>query len=182
MEILLAIVVASAVIFFGALISMGNERQRKAIDDLREQVVLWAMQDLRLKRERLARDVQVSDPLGWLNKISAGVCGYDLNLQIIEAFDEPQSLICTSGDGSSKIVFTPLSPADLRNIKNGKRNRLVQVAGRNPLLSLPRDVKVHEISVLNGGILFDLEISLAWKSLTGQRLESINRLWMFEYS
>jgi len=43
-------------------------------------------------------------------------------------------------------------------------------------------VKVHEISVLNGGILFDLEISLAWKSLTGQRLESINRLWMFEYS
>ena len=64
MEIILAIVVGVAVIFFGALISAGNERQRKAIDGLREQVVLWAMQDLRLKRERLARDVHVDDPLG----------------------------------------------------------------------------------------------------------------------
>ena len=38
MEIILAIVVASAVIFFGALISMGNERQRKSIDNLRDQL------------------------------------------------------------------------------------------------------------------------------------------------
>ena len=59
MEIILAIVVGVAVIIFGALISMGNERQRKAIDSLREQVVLWAMQDLRIKREGLARDVHV---------------------------------------------------------------------------------------------------------------------------
>ncbi len=51
MEIILAIVVAAAVIFFGALISMGNERQRRAIDGLREQVVLWAVQDLKIKRE-----------------------------------------------------------------------------------------------------------------------------------
>ncbi len=181
MEIILAIVVGLAVIFFGALISMGNERQRRAIDNLREQVVLWAMQDLRLKRERLARDVHVDDPLGWLNKIAAKVCGYDLNIQIVEAFDKPQSLVCASGDGSSKLVFTPLSPVDIRNIKNGKHNRLAQFAGRNPLLSLPRDVKIHEISVLNGGILFDLEIPLAWKGLTGQRLESVNRLWIFEY-
>ena len=62
-EIILALVVAVAVIFFGALSSAGNERQRKAIDALREQVVFWAMQDLRIKRERLARDVRVDDPL-----------------------------------------------------------------------------------------------------------------------
>gem|GEM_PF-4667723 len=35
-------------IFFGTLISMGNECQRRAIDDLREQMMLWVMQDLRL--------------------------------------------------------------------------------------------------------------------------------------
>ncbi len=64
MEIILAIVVGVAVIFFGALISAGNERQRKAIDGLREQVVLWAIQDLRIKRENLACDVHVDDPLG----------------------------------------------------------------------------------------------------------------------
>lgn len=181
MEIILAIVVGLAVIFFGALISMGNERQRKAIDDLREQVVLWAMQDLRLKREKLARDVHVDDPLGWLNNIAAKICGYDLNIQIVEAFDEPQSLACASGDGSSNIVFTPLSLADLRNIKNGKHNRLAQFAGRNPLLSLPRDTKKYEISVLNSGILFDLEIPLAWKSLTGMNINRTDRLWLYVF-
>ena len=39
-------------VFFGALISVGNERQRKAIDGIREQASFWAEQDLRLKRAR----------------------------------------------------------------------------------------------------------------------------------
>src|SRR5689334_17470800 len=99
MEIILAIVVASAVIFFGALISMGNERQRKALDGLREQVVLWAMQDLKIKREHLVRTVQVPDPLSWLNKTASKVCGYNLQLQVLEVYETPQSLVCSSGDG-----------------------------------------------------------------------------------
>lgn len=182
MEIILAIVVASAVIFFGALISIGNERQRKAIDGLREQVVLWAMQDLKIKREHLARTVQVPDPLGWLNKTASVVCGYDLKLQVLEIFEEPQSLICASADGSIKAIFSPLSPADLHRIKSGKHNRLSRFIGHSPLLFLPRGVNVHELSVLNGGHLFDLELSLAWKALTGQILETANRLWMYEFS
>jgi hypothetical protein len=182
MEIILAIVVASAVIFFGALISMGNERQRKAIDGLREQVVLWAMQDLKIKREHLARTVQVPDPVGWLNKTVSKTCGYDLKLRIIEKFDEPQSLICTSGDGSVKVVLSPLSPADIRQIKSGKQSRLSRFAGHHPLLLLPKDVDVHELSILNGGHLFDLELSSAWKALTGHDLELATRLWMYEYS
>ncbi len=172
MEILLAIVVVSAVIFFGALISMGNERQRKAIDNLREQVVLWAVQDLRIKRERLARAVQVPDPLSWLNKTASKVCGYNLQLQVLEMFEVPQSLICASGDGSVKVIFSPLSPADLRRIKSSKQNRLSQFAGHHPLLFLPKGVNVHEVSALNGGHLFDLELTLAWKALTGQSLET----------
>jgi hypothetical protein len=69
MDVVLAILVLGAVIFFGALISVGNERQRRALDGIREQAALWAMQDLRMKREKLAREVRVDDPLGWLNKI-----------------------------------------------------------------------------------------------------------------
>src|SRR5581483_6363378 len=144
MEIILAIVVASAVIFFGALISMGNERQRKAIDSLREQVVLWAMQDLKVKREHFARTVQIPDPVGWLNKTAAKVLGNDLNLLVLETFDEPRSLVCTSGDGGVKIIFSPLSPADIRRMKSVKQNRLSQFASQNPLLSLPRGTGVHE--------------------------------------
>ena len=84
METILAVMLATAVILFGTLISLGNERQRKAIDGLREQVFLWAVQDLKIKREHLVRTVQVPDPLDWLNKITSKIRGYDLQLQIIE--------------------------------------------------------------------------------------------------
>ena len=182
MEIILAIGVASAVIFFGALISMGNERQRKAIDGLREQVVFWAIQDLMIKREQLAQTVQIPDSLGWLNKAVSNVCGYDPQLHVNEMFESPQSLVCTAGDGNTTVIFSPLSPTELHRIKRGKQNRLTQFAGHNPLLFLPKRVNVHDLSVLNAGHLFDLELVVVWKVLTGQHLESTTRLWMYEYS
>ena len=181
MEIILAVVVASAVIFFGALISMGNERQKRAIDGLREQVVLWTVQDLKIKRDHFARDVQVADPLGWLNKTASKVCGYDLKLQVLEMFDEPQTLVCTSGDNSKRVIFSPFSPADISRIKKSKQNRLSKFAERHPLLLLSRNVSIYELSVLNGGHLFDLEISLAWKGLTGQSIGDVERTWMYLY-
>lgn len=179
MEIILAIVVASAVIFFGALISMGNERQRRAIDGLREQVVLWAVQDLKIKREHLARTVQVPDPMGWLNKTASRVCGYDLKLQLLEVFEAPQSLVCSSGDSSNKVIFSPLSQADLRQIESGRQNRLSQFSGNNPLLHLPKDVRIHELSLLNAGHFFDLELSLAWKALTDKDIRFQESLWVY---
>jgi len=111
MDLILAVVVVIAVIFFGALISAGNERQRKAIDNLREQVVLWAMQDLRNKREKLARDVKMDDPLGWLSKIASQIVGTDLQLQVLEAFDDPPALVCDPTTGFTKLLFTPVHPS-----------------------------------------------------------------------
>jgi hypothetical protein len=179
MEIILAIVVAAAVIFFGALISLGNERQRRAIDSLREQVALWAMQDLRIKRERLARDVHVENPLGWLNKVAARVCGHDLNLQVIEFQENPKVLICTAEASSVRVVFSPHSPSEIRVMKRTKHNRLSQYADRNPLLSFPRDVTAFECSVLNNGFLFYLELPLVWKGLTGNNVDEMNIIWMY---
>ncbi len=182
MEILLAIVVAAAVIFFGALISMGNERQRRAIDGLREQIVLWAMQDLKVKREHLVRNVQVADPLGWLNNTASKAYGHELRLQVSEVLDPDKSLICLSEDGNIRIIFSPLSPQDLRRMKQSNRNRLTQFAGHNPLLSLPRNTETHELSVLNGNDFFDLEMEFVWRALTGHRLDSSNRIWMYVIS
>jgi hypothetical protein len=182
MEIILAIVVAAAVIFFGALISIGNERQRKAIDDLREQVVLWAKQDLRIKRERLARDVRVDNPMGWLNKVATRICGYDLNLQVVETSENPQALICATGNGDGKAIFTPLTPGDIHAMKRAKHNRLSQYADRNPLLFLPRNAVAFECSVLNNGILFDLELPIVWNSLTGNNIDEMSSLWFYMIS
>lgn len=182
MEIILAIVVATAVIFFGALISMGNERQRRAIDVLREQVVLWAVHDLKIKREHLARDVRVDNPLGWLNKVTFKVCNCEMDLQVVEVIENPRVLICTTGNGAEKVVFTPLAPNEIHALKRSKRNRLAQYAERNPLLSLPRNVTAYECSVLNNGILFDLELPLAWKGLTGKPVDDMGRLWIYMIS
>lgn len=180
MEIILAIAVATAVIFFGALISAGNERHRKAIDGLREQVVLWAMQDLRIKRERLARDVQVPDPLGWLNKIVAKATGFSLKLQVVEFFDSPQALVCASVDRTNQVIFSPFSPTEIYQMNRNRRSRLSRYGDRHPLLSLPRRVTAYEFSVLNSNILFDLELPLAWTRLTNQETPQIERLWMYK--
>lgn len=181
-EIILALVVAVAVIFFGALISAGNERQRKAIDALREQVVFWAVQDLRIKRERLARDVRVDDPLRWLNNLVDKVGGYELNLRVHEVFDEPRALVCITADNSGKVVFSPLSLSEIRQPNRKKRSRLSQYGDQPPLLALPRKIEAYEFSVLNSNILFDLELPLVWKSLTLQETGAMERLWMYQLS
>jgi hypothetical protein len=179
MEIILAIVVASAVIFFGALISMGNERQKKAIDGLREQVAKWAMQDLKIKRERIAREVRVDDPLRWLTMKFSKFCNLRGELQVVEFFDEPCALICTTSEREIKVVFSTLSLNEIQSIKKGKKNRLSQFTGNNPLLSLSKNVRVYEISVLSDDFLFDLELPIAWKGLTGQEIVEVERLWMY---
>lgn len=82
MELVLATVAVGAVPFFGGLIRAGNERERKAIDDLGQQSELWSVQALRLKRERVAREVRMDDALGWLRRLVAKVCGHDMNLRV----------------------------------------------------------------------------------------------------
>ncbi|HPO87498.1 MAG TPA: hypothetical protein PLN86_16790 [Candidatus Hydrogenedentes bacterium] len=179
MELLLALAVVTAVIIFGALISLGNERQRRAVDELREQAVLWAIQDLSIKRGHLEREVHVDDPLQWLNQIATKTCGYDLNLQIVEIYKEPSALVCAVGGGYKQVLFSPLSPSEIRNIQKGIRSRLSQVKEQNPLLFMPRTHKVYEISMLNGDILFDIEVDIVWSKLTGNKIYQMKRIWMY---
>ena len=180
MEIILAIVVASAVIFFGALISMGNERHRRAIDNLREQVVLWAVKDLQIKREKLARDVKVDHPMRWFKNVVAKACSLEGDLQLVEVFENPKAMMCIYPELGKNIILTPLSPGVIRGLAQEKHNRINKFATGNPLLDIPRNVTVKEISVLNGGLLFDLELPLAWRGLTGQDSLDMDRIWVYE--
>lgn len=178
MEIILAIVVASAVIFFGALISIGNERQKKAIDGLREQTILWAIQDLIIKRKILARNVQVDDPLSWLNTIVSKVSETEIKLQVVEVLGEPRVLVCANQNGD-RVLFSPHSPHQIRKYVGNRNNGISRFENRNRLISLTRRMVAHRISVLNGGYLFDLELPLAWKKLTGQEISNLECVWMY---
>ncbi|MFT3892769.1 MAG: hypothetical protein QM730_14150 [Anaerolineales bacterium] len=179
MEIVLAIVVASAVLLFGALISLGNERQKKVIDELREQVVLWAVQDLKIKREGLARSVKVEEPLVWLNKTASKVAGLELNLQVIEVTGEPATLVCHDRALNKHICFCRSSPNEIKKLSRFKRNRLRLQTDRRLLALNARHNAVYEISLLNGGILFDVELPLVWGALTGMKADLTERLWMY---
>jgi hypothetical protein len=181
MDAVLAILVLGAVIFFGALISAGNERQRKALDGIREQAALWAMQDLRLKREKLARDVKVDDPVAWLNQVVAKVYGESLELTVTGFFENPQVLVCAGKEGR-KVLFSPVSPNDIRRLKRESKSKLSRLGNAHPLMDMPRQVESLEISILNSGILFDLELPLAWKLLTGLDLGHTYRLWLYPFA
>jgi hypothetical protein len=179
MELLLALAVIAAVIIFGALISFGNERQRRAIDELREQVVLWAIQDMRIKREHLAREVRVDDPIGWFNQIATKISGMNFNLQLVDANGELGALIFAAEGGGVRVVFADISPDEIRRLKHEANGRLSKYANNNPLFSLSSHATAYEISVLNGGVFFDLELPKAWKALTGKTLNSIECIWMY---
>ena len=177
MEMILALVVVIAVIIFGALISVGNERQRRVLDGIREQTALWASQDLRLKREKLAREVKVDDPVKWLNTVITRACGESLDLTVTEVFDTPQTLVCMD-ENSQRVAISLASPTDVRRMKRERKNKLVGVSNGHPLLNLPQRVEQVEISILNGGILFDLELPVAWEMLSGMKITGIDKVWV----
>lgn len=179
MEIILAIIVSSAVIFFGALTSIGNERQRKAIDGLHEQFVLWAIQDLKIKREHLARTTQIPDPLVWLNQVASKVCGYSVNLSVIEKATNPNVLVCLNEDNNGKFVFAMIPPNEIQAIQRARHNRVFRFSDTNPLLSLPKNSSAYKCSVLNIGVFFDLELAIVWRKLTTPSAECGESLWIY---
>lgn len=181
MEIILAIVVATAVIFFGALISIGNERQRKAIDELREQILLWATQDITLRQHNVANNIQISNPQKWICENILMAHGYDINPESIEIFNDPQAILFHSISGDFKVIISPLSPKDSQKIRRQKFTRLSMSKIDNPLLNLPKQASVLEISALKSRELFTLGLPTAWMALTGHNIHLSNRFWIYTY-
>jgi len=180
LDVLFALSVLAAVIFFGALISVGNERQRKAIDGIREQASFWAEQDLRLKRARAMRDVRVPDARQWLNGVTARLLGNSPQVLALNPWEENglKAVLCPCQDGR-KLVMTPVPPAQFV--------KAVQVKGRSRLAKAevgllgdrPARVPVHEMNIVTCGPFFDLEAKLAWHSVMGAPLDA-ERLYLFE--
>lgn len=179
MEILLALVVAAAVLFFGALIIMGNERQRRAIDGLHEDIIRWAQQDLLIKREKLSLIVQVPDPLNWFGQLASKVVGVNLKLKYTEFIEEQSLLIFSVENSTENILFTPISPTEIRRLKATSSRKALREATVNPLFALPRRVITKQLMLSNGGFMFDLELPLAWKALTGTEPKHSEQLWLY---
>jgi hypothetical protein len=53
-----------------------------------------------------------------------------------------------------------------------KRSAIRCNLGSNPLLQVGKKTPVVELSILNAGMMFDIELPVAWNSLTGQATQA----------
>ena len=106
-DFILALTVLIALIVFGALISVGNERQRKAIDSISRQTQAWAIEDLRLKRGQVEANISIDNPIAWLNSAASRALGREAQLSTPEIAENPLGLLCRSLHwGNTGFFFT----------------------------------------------------------------------------
>src|SRR3970040_2390413 len=100
LEVDLAVSVLAAVVVVGVLISIGNERQRKALDKLREDLRNWGLGDLEVKPEGAAREIQIMDPLAWLRDAARKATGVAWEMRAIaKVLEHPEAIVVLSDKG-----------------------------------------------------------------------------------
>jgi hypothetical protein len=184
LEIALAVSVLAAVVLVGVLISIGNERQRRALEELRSDLRQWALGDLEIKREKAVRDIQIIDPLAWLRDVTRRVTGQARDLRdVAKILESPEAIVVTATDGSY-LMFTPAHPTqikrllrgqDRRNNKTGPLPSIVRLIGRGK-----GNLQAHELTALNAGIFFDVEADRVWRMFTNRPLNT-NHLWLYDF-
>ncbi len=176
MELFLTLVLFT---LLGLLISIGNERQRKAIDNLREQVESWSEQDIKIKREKLAREITVPDARTWLEAVACAALGEPPDLLSISAWqkDNLAALVGECRDGR-RLVFTPVARQRLLAGLKDKKRPLSGVSGAL-LGGKPGKVPYWELSVVSSGIFFDIEAGQVWQAVMESPLPG-GRLTMYE--
>jgi hypothetical protein len=178
-DYLVALPVFVAIVIFGALIVIGNERQKRELARIREVEEKWAEQDLRIKRGKLARETKIEEPSAWLSAAASKAMEEPIVLTADEVLTNPDAVAFVDSKSGRKFIFTLLPPAHIRELakkrKSSKASRLTTV---HPLLPARRGTELVEVNMLNGGLLLDLELPQAWKSLTDQDTTA-ERLWMY---
>ena len=178
-DLLLAVVVIGAVIAFVALISVGNERQRRAIDALHQAYKQWAVQDLRLKRGTVSAHIRIEDLTAWLTKITSLSFGRKTIVMDYQLHNSPVNTVeFHDAEVGKTIICTLESPDVLKSILKKKRPVLRGELRPNPLFRVGKKTPTVELSMLNAGVMFDVELPIAWNTLTGQATES-DTLWAY---
>ena len=178
-DLFLAVTVVAAIIAFGALISVGNERQRRAIDTLHQAYKQWAVQDLRLKRGVASTQTRIEDLTAWLTKTTSLSFGRKTIVMDYQIHNSPVNTVeFHDAEVGKTIICTLESPEALKSILKKKRAVLRGELRSNPIFRIGRKTPAVELSMLNAGVLFDVELPIAWHTLTGQAAEA-DTLWAY---
>jgi hypothetical protein len=178
-DYLVALPVFAAVIVFGALIVIGNERQKRELARIREVEEQWAEQDLRIKRGKLSRETKIEDPVAWLSTAASKEMEVPVVLTAKEILTNPDAVAFVDSESGRKIIFTLLPPTHIAKLaKKRKSSKISRLNAIHPLLPIRRGTEIVELNMLNGGLLLDLELPFAWQALTGLSTTA-ERIWMY---
>ena len=177
-DYLLALTVLIALIVLGALISVGNERQRKAIDSISMQTQAWAIEDLRLKRGQVDANISLDNPIAWLNIATSRVLGRQTQFSVPEIAEHPLAVSFVDQYTGETMVFSLLSPKALRTLSRERRSELSKRTNQHPLIPWRKGITSFEMTILNAGIRFDLELPVAWKEIMKEETNS-EKLWVY---
>lgn len=178
-ELLLTVAVVASVVFFGALITRGNERQRRAIEKLHTAYKQWAIHDLRIKRGVASNQIKIEDLTAWLKKVTSQAFGRETIVLDYHKHESPvTSIEFHDASNGSTVVCALESPDEVKNILKKKRPTIAGDLRINPIFRFGKKTPVVELSLLNAGVLFDLELPMAWDAFTGQQTET-ETLWAY---
>lgn len=178
-ELLLTVAVVASVVFFGALITRGNERQRRSIDKLHTAYKQWAMHDLRIKRGVAGSQIKIDDLTAWLKKVTTQAFGRETIVLDYYRHESPiVSIEFHDAFSGNTVVCAFESPAEVKQILKKKRPTIAGDLRVNPIFRFGKKTPTIELSLLNAGMLFDLELPVAWDALTGRQTEA-GTLWAY---
>ena len=178
-EFLVALPVFIAIIVFGVLIVVGNERQKRELARIRKVEEQWAEQDLRIKRGKLVRETKIEEPVAWLSAATSKALSLPVALSAKVVLTNPDAVAFVDSESGNKFIFTLLPPDNIRQlVKRHNSSASARLSAAHPLLPIRRGTEIVELNMLNGGLLFDLEFPYAWRTLTGQDTTN-ERLWMY---
>lgn len=183
LEVALAVTVVVAVVLVGMLIWIGNEQQRKALEELRNDVRQWALGDLEIKRMKAAREIRILDPIGWFNDMVRKVMGVSPRISDIAGVLERPEAVVTITQNARYLVFSPVSPDQISKVIQ-ELDRKERIRDTSPLMPMRRlgkrrsKVESYELSALNAGMFFDVEADKVWRMIAKRPLDS-NRLWIY---
>lgn len=178
-DLLLTVAVVASVVFFGALITRGNERQRRSIDKLHAAYKQWAMHDLRIKRGVASNQIKIDDLTAWLRKVTAQAFGRETIVLDFYKHESPVVSVEFHDAATGHTVLCALeSPDEVKAILKKKRPTIAGDLRTNPIFRLGKKTPAVELSLLNAGVLFDLELPIAWDAFTGRTTE-VGTLWAY---
>jgi len=173
------IMVVVSIVVLGLLISLGNERQRRAIDGIRKEVENWSVNDLRLKRGELAHAKDIPDPILWLSLATSKALGTPVNLTNQQIHEGPKVVAFENSESGSRLFYSLIEPGEMKKMAKRKPTKADQLnLNSHPFKKWNRNITTVQLNILNAGIVFDLELPNAWKELANEATDA-EVLWLY---